>query len=190
MKREDLKSLLGDKADDATIDKIMAMNGQDIEKHKSAAEASKVEADGLKGQLAEANKQIEAFKELKPEDLKKAADDYKTKYETALADSKKQLDALKFDHAMDAALTGAKAKNPTAVKALLNKDLLKLNEADGSIVGLTEQLDKVKKDNDYLFTSDTPDPKIVVAGENRSINLDKVASAAFAGAGIKPPGDK
>ena len=45
MKREELKALLGDKADDAVIDKIMAMNGQDIEKHKNDATKA---ADDLK----------------------------------------------------------------------------------------------------------------------------------------------
>ena len=66
---------------------------------------------------------------------------------------------MKFDYVLSAALTGAKAKNPKAVKALLDMDGLKFN--DGKIVGLDEQLAQIKADNDYLFESDEPAPEFV-----------------------------
>ena len=59
------------------------------------------------------------------------------------------LAALQFDTALTNALTTARARNPKAVRALLDADALKL--ADGNIVGLREQLETIKKDNDYLF---------------------------------------
>ena len=55
MKREMLKEL---GLTDEQIDKVMAENGADIEKHKTAAETSKAELDGLKAQLAERDKQL------------------------------------------------------------------------------------------------------------------------------------
>ena len=86
------------------------------------------------------------------------ADDYKAKFEQAQADSKKQLDELRFNHALDSALGGAKAKNIKAVRALLETDKLKLNK-DGSLTGLSEQLEKIKSENDYLFeTENAPSP--------------------------------
>ena len=66
---------------------------------------------------------------------------------------------MKFDYALTAALTGAKARNSKAVKALLDMDGLKLN--DGKIIGLDEQLSQIKEENSFLFESDEPAPTIV-----------------------------
>jgi dsDNA-specific endonuclease/ATPase MutS2 len=196
MKREDLKKLgltdeviekAGLEAD--LPDKIMALHGKDIEKHKEDLATATTAVEGLQKQLDEANKQIESFKELKPEELQKAVEDWKTKAETAEAEAKKQIDALKFDHALDGALLGAKAKNLKAVKALLKIDDLKLSD-DGSIVGLAEQLEKVKTENDYLFDSDEPDPKIVVGGKNKTVIGDASVMAAREAAGLPIEKDK
>lgn len=187
MKREDLIKL--GIAEDV-VDKIMALHGTDIEAHKTKLTAAETERDGLKTQLTEANKAIDGFKALKVEDIQKAAEDWKAKAEQAAKDSAAQLSALKFDHALDGALTGAKAKNLKAVKALLQMDGLKLNEADGSILGLKEQLDKIVADNDYLFTSDNPDPQIVAPGNNKSVNADTFMAAALRGAGLPLPEGK
>ena len=62
---------------------------------------------------------------------------------------------LKIDAAIDAALSGAKAKNTTAVKALL-KDLDKAELADdGTIKGLAEQIEALQKSDAYLFDTTT-----------------------------------
>src|SRR5699024_1435010 len=87
MKREFLKEL---GLEDSVIDKIMAENGKDIENAKG--DVSKLEAEiktkekeleTLQGQLKKANEQIEEFKDMDIDAIKKAADDYKEKYETA-----------------------------------------------------------------------------------------------------------
>lgn len=68
------------------------------------------------------------------------------------ADYQKQLqakdDALN-DYRLIQALKDGKAKNPKAVKALL--DLTKLTFNPDSIDGLEEQLNTIKQDNDYMF---------------------------------------
>lgn len=186
MKREDLKTL---GLTDEQIDKVMALNGTDIEKHKTAAATLQTELDGAKKQLTDANTQIEEFKKLDVEGVKKAADDWKAKAEAAQAEADKKVSQLKFDHALDGALTGAKAKNAKAVKALLNAADLKLAE-DGSILGLKEQLEKVKAENDYLFESTEPTPKITLGGNNKTVLTDAVVDAARKGAGLATPGEK
>src|SRR6185369_7347275 len=158
MKREDLKAL---GLEDTAIDSIMALHGKDIETHKTGLTTAQAELETLKSQLTEANKQIDSFKSMDIESVKKSADEYKAKFEQATSESAKQVAELKFNHALESALTTAKAKNPKAVQALLSKDALKFNEADGSIIGLKDQLDKIKSENDYLFTDETPAPKIV-----------------------------
>lgn len=153
-----LKTILGDNYTEEIDKKISAEIGKAFVSKadfNAANEAKKT----LEGQLSEANKQIESFKELDIDGIKKAAEDYKTKFEQAEAEGKKKLEALQFEHALESALSGAKAKNAKAVKALLDLDGLKLN--NGEVIGLKEQLEKIKADNDYLFESDKNNPTIV-----------------------------
>lgn len=163
MKTEFLKSL---NLSQEVIDKIMAENGKDIAVEQKKAEkviqerdSYKLKAESLETQVNDANTEIQKFKDMDIDGIKKAADDWKETAEKAKADADKQISQMKFDYALSAALTGAKAKNAKAVKALLNMDGLKFN--DGKIVGLDEQLAQIKADNDYLFESDEPAPEFV-----------------------------
>ena len=129
------------------IDKIMAENGKDIAAEQKKAEKITQERDSYK------------FKDMDIDGIKQAADDWKTKAEKAKSDADAQISEMKFDYALTAALTGAKARNSKAVKALLDMDGLKLN--DGKIIGLDEQLSQIKEENGFLFESDEPAPTIV-----------------------------
>lgn len=163
MKTEFLKSL---NLSQEVIDKIMVENGKDIAVEQKKAEkviqerdSYKLKAESLETQVNDANTEIQKFKDMDIDGIKKAADDWKETAEKAKADADKQISQMKFDYALSAALTGAKAKNTKAVKALLDMDGLKFN--DGKIVGLDEQLAQIKADNDYLFESDEPAPEFV-----------------------------
>ena len=163
MKIEFLKSL---NLSQEVIDKIMAENGKDIAVEQKKAEkviqerdSYKLKAESLETQVNDANTEIQKFKDMDIDGIKKAADDWKETAEKAKADADKQISQMKFDYALSAALTGAKAKNAKAVKALLDMNGLKFN--DGKIVGLDEQLAQIKADNDYLFESDEPAPEFV-----------------------------
>lgn len=182
MKREELKEL---GLSDEQIDKIMSLNGQDIEKHKQTAETAKATGDALKKQLDDATTQIEAFKGMDIEAVKKSADEWKAKAEQASKDAEAQVSRLKFDHALDGALTGAKAKSLKAVKALLDLESLKLND-DGSIAGLEDQIKTIMESKDgFLFESDKPEPKIVSGGNNQTVgNISAFEAAARKGAGL------
>lgn len=186
MNAEDLKKL--GLTDEEVIQKIIVLHGKDIEGHKTKLATSQSELDGLRKQITEANSAIEGFKKLDPEALQKAADDWKAKAEAAQAEAAKQVAALKFDHALNGALVGAKAKNAKAVQALLDLNNLKLNETDGSIIGLEDQLKKIKSENDYLFDSDQPVPKVVTGGNNKSVITDSVVLAARKAAGLSIEG--
>ena len=184
MKREDLKKLLGDSATDEVIDKIMGLHGADIETHKTKVTDLQTQFDAANVQLTEANKQIEDFKGLDVEGVKKAADEWKTKYETAQTESAAQLAQVKFDHALESALTGVKAKNPKAVRALLDLEVLKkaYDEKTESIIGFDEHLKPVKEQNDYLFSDGKEPPKIVTGGHSQPITGNAFTDAARRGA--------
>lgn len=113
------------------------------------------------------------------DDLKKSAGDneeLKKQIETLQKDNKAKEDKyaedmkkLKIDMAVDIALTNAKAKNKTAVKALL-KDLDKaeIND-DGTVKGLKEQIESLIKsqDSSFLFEVETPKFKGMSPGANK-----------------------
>lgn len=133
------------------IKEVFKINDIDIEKAKGDLSTKETELESIKEQLKQANTQIESFKEMDIETIKATADEYKSKYEEAQAKAQEELEKVQFEHKLESALTGAKAKNTRAVKALLDLEGLKLNKDE--IVGLSEQLEKLKEENDYLFES-------------------------------------
>ena len=113
--------------------------------------------EDVKSQLSAANTQIEEFGKRDYEGLKKTADDYKEKLAAAQKESAAKLEKMQFDHILEGKLSERKPRNAKAVKALLDMEGLKLS--NGEIVGLTEQLDKIAKENDFLFESSEPVPR-------------------------------
>lgn len=146
------------------VDKILDENSQDIGKAKGDSEkiqkdldAANAEVESLKGQISDRDKQLETLKnstgdvEGMKQQIAKLQADNKAKDDAHAAEIKQ----LKIDAAIDSALTGAKAKNNTAVKALL-KDLDKAELADdGTIKGLAEQIEALQKSDAYLFDTTT-----------------------------------
>ena len=184
MKREDLKKL---NLTDEQIDSIMGLHGADIESHKTKLTDLQAQFDAAQTQLTEANTAIEGFKKLKPEELQAAADDYKAKWEQAQTDAGAQLAQMKFDHALESALMGAKVKNSKTITPLLSMDALR--DAKGELVAerLTEQLTKIKSENEYLFEGDKPAPRIVTGGNNQPVLGSAFVAAARKGAGLPEP---
>lgn len=153
-----LKSIFGDKPltyaeletalkDNKEIKLANLASGNYVDKEKF--DKSELKAKGLETQLGEANNTIDGFKAMDIDTIKKSADDWKTKYDTDTKALTEKLIKQTLDSKIDFALTGAKAKNLTAVKALLKQDAISL---DGeNILGLNEQLATITKDNPYLF---------------------------------------
>ena len=85
------------------------------------------------------------------EAMKKQIEDLQKANKDAADAHSAEVKQLKIDAAIDAALSGAKAKNATAVKALL-KDMDKAElQEDGTIKGLAEQIAALQKSDEYLF---------------------------------------
>lgn len=181
MKREDLKAL---NLEDAAIDAIMALHGKGIETLKSNLTTAQGEVENLKGQLGEANKQIEDFKGMDVESIKKAADDWKAKYEQAEKDYQGKLATMQFETELDTALAGAKVKNAKAVRVLLSTD--DLRDANGKFIAerLNEQIAKIKSEADYLFEPEGKLPEIIKGGNNQTVITDKLEAAMRQGAGL------
>ena len=130
---------------------------KDIDLVDSSTYVDKDKFDALDEQLKTANTTID--------DLKKSNKDNEelqtkvTDYESKVSDYEKQIQDMQFNYAVDGALKGANVRNTKAIKALLNLENVKL---DGeNILGLTDQLEELKKSDSYLFETTVTgnDPK-------------------------------
>ncbi|MFR6689817.1 phage scaffolding protein [Listeria innocua] len=152
MQREYLKGL---GLEDEVINKVMAENGKDITAAKQQLSEVEAERDGLKSQLTQRDKDIDDLKkdsgtseELKKqiEDLQQKNTDLESNYQSEIAETKK-------NSAIELALASAKAKNPKAVRALLDNDKLELT--DEGLKGLDEQLEALQESDAYLFAQES-----------------------------------
>lgn len=186
MNKDDLKQL--GLTDDELIQKIIVLHGKGIESHKATNATLTAQVTTMTGQLDEANKKIESFKQLDPDKIRREADEWKTKAEKAAEEGLRAVQAIRLDHAVETALVAAKARNPKAVRALIEGEL-KLAE-DGSVAGLEGQLAKIKEGNAFLFEGEETarqNLRIVTggAGKGEATTTDSVILAARRAAGLE-----
>lgn len=113
------------------------------------------EKNTLKTTITERDTQLEELKNSNSD-----VESLKTTIETLQADNKakdevhaNEIYNLKLSNAVDAAIGGVKGKNSIAIKALLNLKDAKIDE-DGTVKGLNEQLEAIKKSDSYLFDTE------------------------------------
>ncbi len=152
MKREDFIALgideeLANKCEKASSEELK--NYVPYERFKELVD----EKNKLKTDIADRDKQFETLKnssgdvEAMKEQIATLQAENKSKDEAHAAEIRQ----MKINSALESALIGSKAKNLTAVKALI-KDLDKAElQDDGSIKGLEEQIAALKKSDSYLF---------------------------------------
>lgn len=121
------------------------------------------ENKSLKAAAKEHEKQLDTLKSSAGdnEELTKQIAALQTANQTAKDDYEKQMNQMKVDFAVEKALAGAKAKNVKAVMALLDLTDAKLQE-DGTVKGLSEQIEKLSKaeDSKFLFEEAEAKPKL------------------------------
>lgn len=175
MKKEDFVKL---GIDEETAKKLEAASAEELKGYipkarfdevnnaKNTAEALVKERDGQLETLKNSAGDVETMK-------KQIADLQKANQEAADAHAA-EIKQLKVDNAIDVALGNAKARNKTAVKALL-KDLDKAELAeDGTIKGLAEQIKALQKSDSYLFeTKGTNNIRGAVPGESGNEDGDQ-----------------
>lgn len=153
MTRDEIKAILPNISKE-DLDKIMAINGSDIEKAKGDTTALNTQITKLTNQITDRDNQLQDLKAKstdnealtkKIEELETANANAKSEYEKAVAD-------MKRDHAINNSIRDAKAKNVKAVRALLDMDKIKM---DGeTVLGLKDQIDALAQSDAYLFEVD------------------------------------
>lgn len=168
MNREFLKELGFEKD---VIDKVMVEHGKAVQDVKTNLATVEQELAGVNEQLTQRDADIAEIKKGAGNnaELTQQLADLEAKYKGENETLMSSLTQTKLDHAVELALMGAEAKNPKAVKALLDMELVKTT--DKGLNGLEEQLTALKESDSYLFKEVTPEPpggptpkKIVVPG--------------------------
>lgn len=162
------ETLQGIGLNDEQIRSVMAEYGKEINPLKQAQASAEQERDSLKSQLEDVNGQLsEAQKNSKKgSELQGQLKDLQKQFDDSKAKAEEQLQATKKDYEIAAALSKAGAKNDKAVKALLDTEKVNFDD-NGKLIGLSEQLEAVKKDNDFLFADaneSNPKPTITSKG--------------------------
>jgi hypothetical protein len=149
---------------------VFALNGVDIEKHKHEAATANQALEGVKTQLQAANTKLEGYD---PE--------WKTTVTQAQLDAAKEVEKLKLDYSIGNALKESKAKDPDILKALI--DLNAVKQVGDDVVGLKEQIEKLKTEKDYLFETEAKPPVFSLptpgATDLPGSNKNDQANAAF-----------
>lgn len=174
MKKDDFIKL--GVTDNDLAKKLETASGDELKSYipKSKFDEVNNEKKNLEAAISERDKQLD--------ELKNSTGDIKAlkkQIETLQAENKAKDEAhaaeikqLKTDSAVEAALVAAKARNITAVKALLKLDKAELGD-DGSIKGLSEQIAALQKSDSYLFDNSKPRLKGAEPGETGNEDGDK-----------------
>ncbi len=183
-----LKTILGDAYTEDIDSKVSAEIGKNFVSKadfNTTNEAKKTAEATLK----ERDKQLETLKASTgdAEALKATIAELQAENSAQEKANAAAIKTLKIDNAVELALVAAKAKNTTAVKALLG-DLSKAELAeDGTVKGLAEKIEALVKAEDSSFLFDTSD-----TGKQtfQGLNPNEGSGAAGTGAGgAKAPKD-
>lgn len=135
--------------DEETVNKIVAEYGNDIKAEKDAAET-------LKAQLSEANTQIESFKGMDIDKIKKSAEDWEAKFKQSEADR------AAFEHKtkVGSLVKELKLKDSIYEDYLVNQLIEKeLKFDNGKLIGSDDVINAFKESHPDAFQSEPVPPK-------------------------------
>lgn len=157
-----LKEIIGEELfKQLPVEKQKELEKQDLEDVSDGKYVDKSRFNQVNEQVKEYKKQVgERDKQIS--DLKeeyKDVDGLKEKVTKLEADNKTQketyeakLNDITFNNVLEKALSGYKVKNTKLVMALLDKEKLKVDGED--IIGFKDQMESIKKENEFLFEKD------------------------------------
>ena len=129
---------------------------------KDKFDAKETELTGIKTQLADANKEIQSYKDMDIEGIKKSAQEWETKYKTDTAALNDKLTAQERKHQTDMFLSGYKFTSKAAqagIRMEFDKKEFKLE--DGVFQGASEYMKSLMESEDYkgafVLEDDKPD---------------------------------
>lgn len=188
MKREDLKEL---GLNDDQIASVMTAYGKEVNPLKEQVNSLTSERDSLKQQITDRDGQLDDLRKNagKNEELEATIKQLQEDNKAATAKYQNDLAAKEKGFKIEGALRDAKAKNVKAVLSLIDTEKVSVQK-DGTLDGLTDQIEAVKKSDSYLFDAENAGQPIKLGGNfgngdnNNGAGKDDIASriaARFAG---------
>lgn len=175
-----IKDIIGEEAYKALPeDKKKELDKQDFEDGSEGKYVPKVRFDQVdeqakeyKKQVGERDKQItnlkEEFKDAKG--LKEKVEQLETDNKTQKETYEKQLADINFNNALEKSLGSFNIKDKKIIMALIDKEKLKVDGDD--VIGLKDQIEPLKKSNEYLFEKEVKGTgSFVTGGEPTASNF-------------------
>lgn len=159
--RDDLREI---GINEESLEKVMTLHGQEVQglNDKVSQKESKLkELQSTVDSYKEDNKQKDnELKDLQEkakngDDLQQTISDLRQANEDREKERQKEINDLKFNHNLENKLRDVGARNVKAVRALLDSENLKFNDEENEVIGLQDQLEKLRESDSYLFTDST-----------------------------------
>lgn len=119
---------------------------------KKEVELKDTEIADLKEQIKTRDTDIEELKKIDGAKLQEELTTLQGKYKAETEALQDKLNETEYNNALELELLGINAKDTNLVKTLLDKE--KITFKDGKFEGLAEQVEKIKKEKDFLFNTD------------------------------------
>lgn len=163
MKREELKE---HGLSEEQINFVMAQNGKDVNALNDKINGLTGERDGLQKQIDDRDKQLTTLKKSAKdnEELQSQIKQLQDENKTAKQNYQDQLAKQNKSFKIEGALRDAKAKNIKTVLPLIDTEKVSVND-DGTLNGLSEQLDNIKQDNGFLFGEENKTPRVEIKND-------------------------
>lgn len=160
MKREELKE---HGFSEEQINFVMAQNGKDVNALNDKINGLTSERDGLQKQIDDRDEQLTTLKKSAKdnEELQSQIKQLQDENKTAKQNYQDQLAKQNKSFKIEGALRDAKAKNIKTVLPLIDTEKVSVND-DGTLNGLSEQLDNIKQDNGFLFGEENKTPRVEI----------------------------
>ena len=180
MKREELKEL---GLNDDQIAAVMTSYGKEVNPLKEQVDSLTSERDSLKQQVSDRDGQLDDLRKNagKNEELEATIKQLQEDNKAAAAKYQNDLAAKEKGFKIEGALRDAKAKNVKAVLSLIDTEKVSVQK-DGTLDGLTDQIEAVKKSDSYLFDAENAGQPIKFGGNfgngdnNNGAGKDNIAS--------------
>lgn len=138
-----------------TAGKVLTLHNTELSAETEKTGAVTKELDTARAKITELTGELKKYDGTDPEKLKADLAAWEKKYAEDMA-------AAKIDSALDLALTKAGARDIDLAKHCIDRSIIK---SDGEkLIGLDEQLSKLKTDKAFLFSEDKPPAKDISTG--------------------------
>lgn len=159
--REELRKI---GIEDEKLEQVMKLHGsavdslnESVSQKTSELEAAISERDSYKQRVEDQSNQLDELnnKVKNGEDLTEQIEALKNANKAKDDEHAKQVAKVKLNYEIEKELMNANARNSKAVLALIDSEVIKLNDEGNGVKGLSEQLEALKESDGYLFNDVT-----------------------------------